>query len=111
MYIIIRPIQLIESRKIVIAREWLECIFVLRITGSINPAADVQSVMADSPWDGAFAGPSFDSSQPEAVTVSVGQTAYLACRVRQLGDRKVSLSLQLYSLRKHAYVALRTPFT
>jgi len=46
--------------------------------------------VADTPWDGALVGPSFDPSQPEVVTVSVGQTAYLACRVRQLGDRKVS---------------------
>ncbi|EFX66030.1 hypothetical protein DAPPUDRAFT_65065, partial [Daphnia pulex] len=34
-------------------------------------------------------GPSFDTG-PESVVVSVGSTAYLACRVRQLGDRKVS---------------------
>jgi hypothetical protein len=45
--------------------------------------------VADVPWDGALVGPSFDTG-PESVVVSVGSTAYLACRVRQLGDRKVS---------------------
>jgi len=60
------------------------------VAGSIAPMMDLQSVVAESPWDGALVGPSFDSSQPEVVTVSVGQSAYLACRVRQLGDRKVS---------------------
>lgn len=57
--------------------------------GSIAPMMDLQSVVAESPWDGALVGPSFDPSQPEVVTVSVGQSAYLSCRVRQLGDRKV----------------------
>jgi len=60
------------------------------VAGSIGPMMDLQSVVAESPWDGALVGPSFDPSQPEVVTVSVGQPAYLACRVRQLGDRKVS---------------------
>ena len=62
---------------------------VFILAGSISPVMDLQSVVADTPWDGALVGPSFDPSQPEVVTVSVGQTAYLACRVRQLGDRKV----------------------
>jgi hypothetical protein len=53
---------------------------------------DVQSVVADAPWDEAIVGPSFSSGQPDVVTASVGQTAYLTCRVRQLGDRKVSQS-------------------
>ena len=58
-------------------------------SGSISPKSDTQSVVADVPWDGALVGPSFDTG-PESVVVSVGSSAYLACRVRQLGDRKVS---------------------
>ena len=58
-------------------------------TGSISAKSEAQSVVADIPWDGALVGPSFDTG-PESVVVSVGSTAYLACRVRQLGDRKVS---------------------
>lgn len=57
-------------------------------TGSISPKSEAQSVVADTPWDGALVGPSFDAG-PESVVVSVGSSAYLACRVRQLGDRKV----------------------
>ena len=59
-------------------------------TGSISAKSEAQSVVADIPWDGALVGPSFDTG-PESVVVSVGSTAYLACRVRQLGDRKVSV--------------------
>lgn len=62
---------------------------IYMFVGSIAPMMDLQSVVAESPWDGALVGPSFDPSQPEVVTVSVGQSAYLSCRVRQLGDRKV----------------------
>ena len=62
------------------------------IAGSIPQMLDVQSVVADAPWDEAIVGPSFSSGQPDVVTASVGQTAYLTCRVRQLGDRKVSQS-------------------
>jgi hypothetical protein len=52
-------------------------------------ASAAQSMAADAPWDGALAGPSFDVASPETVVVSVGSAAYLGCRVRQLGDRKV----------------------
>ena len=48
-----------------------------------------ESMAGDAPWDGAMAGPSFDVASPETVVVSVGSAAYLGCRVRQLGDRKV----------------------
>ncbi|XP_032792031.1 uncharacterized protein LOC116928968 [Daphnia magna] len=65
------------------------CILGATSVGSISPKSEAQSVVADIPWDGALVGPSFDTG-PESVVVSVGSTAYLACRVRQLGDRKVS---------------------
>lgn len=53
--------------------------------------ADAKSaVVADFPWQEAIVGPSFSSGQPDFVTASVGKVAYLPCRVRQLGDRKVS---------------------
>ena len=61
----------------------------LFFTASTIPKSETQSVIADIPWDGALVGPSFDSS-PDSVVVSVGSSAYLGCRVRQLGDRKVS---------------------
>ena len=64
-------------------------VFFSIFAGSISPKNEVQSVVADVPWDGALVGPSFDSG-PESVVVSVGSPAYLSCRVRQLGDRKVS---------------------
>ncbi|KAK2725466.1 zwei Ig domain protein zig-8-like [Artemia franciscana] len=37
-----------------------------------------------------FTGPSFDISLPTISTVAAGQTAYLQCKVRLQGDRKVS---------------------
>lgn len=63
----------------------------------VESQSDAQSVIADIPWDGALVGPSFDSS-PDSVVVSVGSSAYLGCRVRQLGDRKVSQFALLYCL-------------
>ena len=63
------------------------------LSARVAAASAAQSVVGDAPWDGsALAGPSFDVASPETVVVSVGSSAYLGCRVRQLGDRKVSFT-------------------
>ncbi|CAL8138206.1 unnamed protein product [Orchesella dallaii] len=41
-------------------------------------------------WDQPFSKPYFENSTKREVTTTVGQTAYLHCRVRNLGDRAVS---------------------
>ncbi|CAG7820959.1 unnamed protein product [Allacma fusca] len=41
-------------------------------------------------WEQPFAKPYFENSTKREVTTTVGQTAYLHCRVRNLGDRAVS---------------------
>jgi hypothetical protein len=49
---------------------------------------------ADGPisyWDESYAQPYFDNSTKRDITVTIGQTATLHCRVRNLGDRAVSL--------------------
>lgn len=42
--------------------------------------------------------PHFDHSMPRNVTLKVGQTAFLSCRVKQLGDKLVSFSYLYLSL-------------
>ncbi|XP_046400610.1 hemicentin-1-like isoform X2 [Ischnura elegans] len=41
-------------------------------------------------WEQPFSQPYFDNSTKREMTTTVGQTAYLHCRVRNLGDRAVS---------------------
>ncbi|XP_039291183.1 limbic system-associated membrane protein [Nilaparvata lugens] len=41
-------------------------------------------------WEQAFAQPYFDNSTKRDVTTTIGKTAYLNCKVRNLGDRAVS---------------------
>ncbi|GLH05669.1 Uncharacterized protein GBIM_11241 [Gryllus bimaculatus] len=41
-------------------------------------------------WEQPFSQPYFDNSTRREMTTTVGQTAYLHCRVRNLGDRAVS---------------------
>lgn len=40
-----------------------------------------------------FRGPYFDTSASKNVTALVGKTAYLNCRVRNLGNRTVSFNI------------------
>lgn len=40
--------------------------------------------------------PHFDHSMPRNVTLKVGQTAFLSCRVKQLGDKLVSSLLFIF---------------
>lgn len=41
-------------------------------------------------WEQPFSQPYFDNSTKRETTTTVGQSAYLYCRVRNLGDRAVS---------------------
>lgn len=43
--------------------------------------------------------PYFEFNVPRNVTTAVGQTAFLHCRVQQLGDKAVSSSVLLSNLR------------
>lgn len=56
-------------------------------------AVKIASNSADAPisyWDDSYAQPYFDNSTRRDITVTIGQTATLHCRVRNLGDRAVS---------------------
>lgn len=46
-------------------------------------------------WEQPFSQPYFDNSTKREVVTTVGQSAYLYCRVRNLGDRAVSASRSL----------------
>lgn len=43
-------------------------------------------------WEQPFSQPYFDNTTRREVTTTVGQTAHLHCRVRNLGDRAVHIS-------------------
>jgi hypothetical protein len=58
---------------------------------------NIASNNADAPvsyWDENYSQPYFDNSTRRDITVTIGQTATLHCRVRNLGDRAVSLFCQ-----------------
>ena len=42
-------------------------------------------------WDNPYSQPYFDNGTKREITVTVGQTAMLHCKVRNLGDRAVSI--------------------
>lgn len=42
-------------------------------------------------FDGIYTGPYFDSNTPTNITAQLGSYAYLPCKVRQLGNKSVSL--------------------
>ncbi|KAK0078793.1 hypothetical protein PV326_009131, partial [Microctonus aethiopoides] len=44
-------------------------------------------------WEQPFSQPYFDNTTKRETTTTVGQSAYLYCRVRNLGDRAVSFSM------------------
>jgi hypothetical protein len=59
----------------------------------------VNSSGGDTPssyWDENYSQPYFDNSTKRDITVTIGQTAVLHCRVRNLGDRAVSLNWGKY---------------
>ena len=47
-------------------------------------------------WEQPFSQPYFDNTTKRETTTTVGQSAYLHCRVRNLGDRAVSFSSSFY---------------
>ena len=56
----------------------------------------VKSSGGDAPasyWDESYSQPYFDNTTRRDITVTLGQTALLHCRVRNLGDRAVSFFL------------------
>ena len=64
-------------------------------------AVTITSNNADAPssyWDENYAQPYFDNTTRRDITVTIGQTAMLHCRVRNLGDRAVSF-IGLLSIR------------
>lgn len=57
----------------------------------------VNSSGGDTPssyWDENYSQPYFDNSTKRDITVTIGQTAVLHCRVRNLCDRAVSFNLK-----------------
>lgn len=48
-------------------------------------------------WENPYSHPYFDNSTKRDLTITVGQTAQLPCRVRNLGDRAVSKRLHFFS--------------
>nr|XP_026492577.1 uncharacterized protein LOC113398184 [Vanessa tameamea] len=58
--------------------------------GSCDVAGGAGSVNALPAGGGARLAPSFDAATPRNVTALVGKSAYLSCRVRNLGNRTVS---------------------
>lgn len=53
-------------------------------------AGSVNALPAGGAGAGARLAPSFDAATPRNVTALVGKSAYLSCRVRNLGNRTVS---------------------
>ncbi|XP_061385844.1 zwei Ig domain protein zig-8-like isoform X4 [Danaus plexippus] len=58
--------------------------------GACDVAGGAGSVNALPGGTGSRAAPSFDAATPRNVTALVGKSAYLSCRVRNLGNRTVS---------------------
>lgn len=51
-----------------------------------------------SQWENPYSHPYFDNSTKRDVTITVGQTANLPCRVRNLGDRAVSQTTKQHKI-------------
>lgn len=55
-----------------------------------------QTICGDGPlhfWETPYAQPFFDNTTKREITATVGQPALLHCRVRNLGDRAVSVPI------------------
>ncbi|GLV43032.1 defective proboscis extension response 4 [Carabus blaptoides fortunei] len=64
---------------------------ILFLTDSIHGEPRNGNESPQTPfWEQPFSQPYFDNSTRRETTTTVGQTAYLHCRVRNLGDRAVS---------------------
>lgn len=68
------------------------CVYIYFFTVIVNSSG------GDTPssyWDENYSQPYFDNSTKRDITVTIGQTAVLHCRVRNLGDRAVSSNRKL----------------
>lgn len=57
------------------------------VTGAVEGGTDHNTAY----WEQPFSQPYFDNTTKREVTTTVGQTARLHCRVRNLGDRAVCI--------------------
>ncbi|XP_045510833.1 zwei Ig domain protein zig-8-like isoform X2 [Colias croceus] len=73
-----------------VARLLLLCLTHLSPPGACDVAGGAGSVNSLPALGNARLTPSFDASTPRNVTALVGKSAYLSCRVRNLGNRTVS---------------------
>lgn len=67
--------------------------------GGGGGGAGANSVVEHHPssyWDQSFNAPYFDNTTKRETTTTVGQTAYLHCKVRNLGDRAVSVIILIF---------------
>lgn len=62
-------------------------------------------------FDGIYTGPYFDSNTPTNITAQLGSHAYLPCKVRQLGNKSVSVSTLNHDLHKHTHTQPKHPIT
>ncbi|KAJ0182864.1 hypothetical protein K1T71_002233 [Dendrolimus kikuchii] len=60
------------------------------IQGACDVAGGAGSINALPAGPASRLAPSFDAATPRNVTALVGKSAYLSCRVRNLGNRTVS---------------------
>ncbi|XP_047519998.1 zwei Ig domain protein zig-8-like isoform X6 [Pieris napi] len=73
-----------------LARLLLLCLTHLSPPGACDVAGGAGSVNSLPAAGSARLAPSFDAATPKNVTALVGKSAYLSCRVRNLGNRTVS---------------------
>lgn len=64
-------------------------------SSSFTGRGGTKNYLAGGFWEQPFAKPYFENSTKPDVSTTVGQTAYLHCRVRNLGDRAVSSILYI----------------
>lgn len=73
----------------------------LYLTGCAAKSGNGGSVIEHHPssyWEQPFSQPYFDNTTKRETTTTVGQSAYLYCRVRNLGDRAVSFFFFYFKL-------------
>lgn len=69
---------------------FISACYVLTGDPSSSLSAASESASAASYWDAPYLQPYFDNTTQRELTATVGQSALLHCRVRNLGDRAVS---------------------
>lgn len=71
---------------------------------TVAPSYQMQHGRTNANGQPLMAEPYFDAQTPKIVTALVAKSAYLTCRVRNLGNRTVSEFFNIF--RKHAYFTL-----